>query len=159
MTNAIGWGIPLNAGALLTNAIGWGIPLNAGALRGMVRRKRGEKREMGAGSTPALALSSRRPSPPVPSGEPHHSAANAVSKRNLLPIPAGPTIPRNFARKILRNLQPSPQAKFCGTPNHPLSSALHKKNGPRRFPGTVGGLRCTTCDLRLTMYDARLHKS
>ena len=74
----------------------------------------------------------RRPSPPVPSGGPHHSAANAVSKRNPLPIPAGPTIPQNFARKILRNPQPHLIA-------HP-----QKKNGPRGFPGTVDG-----CVLRL----------
>ena len=49
--------------------------------------------------------------------------------------------------KILRNPQPSPIA-------HP-----RKKNGPREFSGTVGGLQGTTCDLRLTMHDFANRKS
>ncbi len=36
---------------------------------------------------------SEQAEPPACSGEPHHSAANAVSKRNPLPVPASPTIP------------------------------------------------------------------
>ena len=64
------------------------IPLNAGALRGMVHAPAITKVWAAAGSTSALALSSRRrPSPPAPSGGPHHSAANAVSKRKPLPLP------------------------------------------------------------------------
>jgi hypothetical protein len=68
------------------------IPLNAVAFRGMVRRNRGEEGEMGGGGkgsgngTPQAAAHL----PPVSSGGLHHSAANAVSKRNLLPVPAGP---------------------------------------------------------------------
>ena len=54
-----------------------------------------------------------------------------------LPIPASPTIPQNFAGKILRNPQAYP----------------HKKNGPRGFPGTV------LYDVRFATYDARLRKS
>ena len=104
-------------------------------------RKRGEKRGDGrrVRTCRCRSLFPRRPSPPVPSGGPHHSAANEVSKRNPLPIPTGPTIPQNFAEP----------------PNHTLSSTPAKKNGPGNFREPC----CTTCDLRLTIYDARLRKS
>jgi len=58
----------------------------------MVRRKRGEEGEMGGGlgSAVAGAFSLAAHLPPVPSGGLHHSAANTVSERNPLPLPAGP---------------------------------------------------------------------
>ena len=70
----------------------WVILLPAGAFRGMGRRKRGEEGGDGrrAGAYRCRSLSPRRPSPPVPSGRPHHSAANAVSERNPLPVLADP---------------------------------------------------------------------
>ena len=108
-------------------------------------RRRG--RWAAAGGVPLPDSFPSPPISPVPSGGPHHSAANAVSKRNPLPVLTIPTIPQNFAGKILRNPQPHPIA-------HP-----RKKNGPRESPGTVGGLQGTTCDLRLTMHDFANRKS
>ena len=101
-------------------------------------RRRG--RWAAAGGVPLPDSFPSPPISPVPSGEPHHSAANAVSKRNP---------------------QPSPQAKFCGTPNHTLSRTRAKKTVPEnlREPLVVCKVRRAICDLRCTTSQIANRKS
>ena len=78
----------------------------------------GEKKgEMGGGEERAVAgtfsLAAHLP-PPVSSGGPHHSAANAVSKRNLLPAPPHAAGVQHPPAPAL----PSPAARWAATTAH-----------------------------------------